>query len=192
MLSYFGVTMRRSAVYGGSWTSFLGTLVRQSDMRQAPKHLLNVIEPIVEGLGYECVGVEFNSPTQRGLLRIYIDAIAGITLEDCSKVSGQISATLDVEEPALNNYELEVSSPGTNRPFFKLSQFERYIGSRVKIQLFAPIAKQSKITGEISGIEGDSLLLQQAGQPVKIAFQAIQKAQLMPASDIKQRGRHGK
>ncbi len=60
-------------------------------MKQAPEHLVNLIEPIVEGLGYECVGIEYNPHPRHGLLRIYIDSENGILVEDCSKVSHQIS-----------------------------------------------------------------------------------------------------
>jgi len=100
-------------------------------MKQAPEHLVNLIEPIVEGLGYECVGIEYNPHPKHGLLRIYIDSDNGILVEDCTKVSHQISGVMDVEDPILGNYHLEISSPGEDRPFFKVSQFERYIGSTV-------------------------------------------------------------
>lgn len=114
-------------------------------MKQAPEHLIGLIEPIVEGLGYECVGIEYNAHPRHGLLRVYIDAEQGVLLEDCTKVSHQISGMLDVEDPISDNYELEVSSPGMDRPFFKLSQFEQFMGSTVTINLFKPINKQRKI-----------------------------------------------
>ena len=68
-------------------------------MKQAPEHLVNLIEPIVEGLGYECVGIEYNPHPKHGLLRIYIDSDNGILVEDCTKVSHQISGVMDVEDP---------------------------------------------------------------------------------------------
>ncbi len=94
-------------------------------MKQAPEHLINLIEPIIEGLGYECVGIDYNPHPKHGLLRIYIDSENGILVEDCSKVSHQISGVLDVEDPIQGNYHLEVSSPGAERPFYKISQFEQ-------------------------------------------------------------------
>jgi ribosome maturation factor RimP len=97
-------------------------------MKQAPEHLVNIIQPIVEGLGYECWGIEFNAHPQHGLLRVYIDKAEGILIDDCSKVSHQLSGVLDVEDPIPGNYNLEVSSPGADRPFFKAQQFERFIG----------------------------------------------------------------
>ncbi len=161
-------------------------------MKQAPEHLVNLIEPIVEGLGYECVGIEYNPHPQHGLLRVYIDTAEGILLEDCTKVSHQLSGVLDVEDPIANNYELEVSSPGADRPFFKLSQFERFIGSTVTINLFKPINKQRKITGQIEKVEGENVVLQFSGQLIEISLQAMSKARLVPDYLIKNGGRNGK
>lgn len=161
-------------------------------MKQAPEHLVSLIEPIVEGLGYECVGIEYNSHPRHGLLRIYIDTSEGVLLEDCTKVSHQISGMLDVEDPISDNYELEVSSPGADRPFFKLSQFEQFIGDTVTVNLFKPINKQRKITGSIESVEGDVVLLLQADQLIEIPFQAMSKARLVPDYLIKKGGRNGK
>ncbi len=161
-------------------------------MKQASEHLVDLIEPIVEGLGYECVGIEYNSHPRHGLLRIYIDTAEGVLLEDCTKVSHQISGMLDVEDPISDNYELEVSSPGAERPFFKLRQFEQFIGDTVTVNLFKPINKQRKITGSIESVEGDIVLLLQADQLIEIPFQAMSKARLVPDYLIKKGGRNGK
>ena len=160
-------------------------------MKQAPEHLVNLIEPIVEGLGYECVGIEFNPHPKHGLLRIYIDTDDGIVLEDCTRVSHQLSGMLDVEEPISSNYQLEVSSPGADRPFFKLSQFEKFIGSTVIINLFKPINKQRKIIGQIEAVV-DNIIILQTDQRLEIPFQAMSKARLVPEYDIKKGGRNGK
>ena len=159
-------------------------------MKQAPEHLALLIEPIVEGLGYECVGIEYNPHPQHGLLRVYIDSENGILLEDCTKVSHQLSGVLDVEDPISSNYQLEVSSPGADRPFFKLAQFEQFIGSTITVNLFKPINKQRKITGKIESVDGDIVVLQQAGQNIEIPFQAMSKARLVP-DYIKQKGGRG-
>ena len=114
-------------------------------MKQAPDHLVDLIEPIVEGLGYECVGIEYNPHPQHGLLRIYIDSENGILVDDCSKVSHQVSGVLDVEDPIQGNYQLEVSSPGEDRPLFKLGQFQHFTGSTVTVNLFSAVEKRKKI-----------------------------------------------
>ncbi len=154
-------------------------------MKQAPEHLLNLLEPIVEGLGYECVGIEYNPHPKNGLLRIYIDSEKGIFLDDCTKVSHQISGVLDVEDPIQGEYNLEVSSPGADRPFFKLEQFKRFIDSTVTITLFSPINKRRKITGQIKQVEGDTIFIEDDEQTYPIPFKAMSKARLVPEFSIK-------
>ncbi|MGR8979015.1 MAG: ribosome maturation factor RimP [Gammaproteobacteria bacterium] len=149
-------------------------------MKQAPEHLVELIEPIVEGLGYECVGIEYHPHPKHGLLRIYIDSENGILLDDCSKVSHQISGVLDVEDPIQGNYQLEISSPGADRPFFKLSQFERFIGSKVSVNLYKPIEGRKKITGLVVKVEDDIIILEENGQIFKVPFDAMSKARLVP------------
>ncbi len=142
--------------------------------------MLELIEPIIEGLGYECVGIEYNPHPKHGLLRIYIDSEAGIQLEDCSKVSHQISGVLDVEDPIQGNYRLEISSPGADRPLFKIAHFERFSGRQVTLNLFRPVEARKKITGSIQGVEEQTILLQEGGQVFRVPFQAISKARLVP------------
>ena len=154
-------------------------------MKQAPEHLINLIEPIVEGLGYECVGIDYNPHQHNALLRIYIDSEKGILMDDCTKVSHQISGIMDVEDPISSNYQLEVSSPGDDRPFFKITQFARFIGSTVDINLFSPIKKRRKIRGLIQKIDGDNLVLQDQDQQFEIPFIAMSKARLVPQSLLK-------
>ncbi len=154
-------------------------------MKQAPEHLLNLLEPIVEGLGYECVGIEYNPHPKNGLLRIYIDSKKGVFLDDCTKVSHQISGMLDVEDPIQGEYNLEVSSPGADRPFFKLEQFKRFVDSTVTITLFSPINKRRKITGQIKQVEGDTIFIEDDEQIYPIPFKAMSKARLVPEFSIK-------
>ncbi|MEY3786246.1 MAG: ribosome maturation factor RimP [Pseudomonadota bacterium] len=161
-------------------------------MKQAPEHLVNLIEPIVEGLGYECVGIDYNPHPQHGLLRVYIDSENGILVEDCTKVSHQISGVLDVEDPIQGNYQLEVSSPGADRPFFKVSQFEQFIDGNVIVNLFKAIGGRRKITGLIKKVEGDVITLQDGEQIYEVPFDAMSKARLVPEYLIEKGGRGGK
>lgn len=161
-------------------------------MKQAPEHLLALIEPVVQGLGYECVGVEYNPHPKHGLLRIYIDHENGILVDDCTKVSHQISGVLDVEDPITDNYSLEISSPGEDRPFFKLEQFARFIGSTVTVHLFAPQNGRRKITGKIVQVEGDIVTLEENENLFQIPFAAMSKARLVPDYLLSKGGRSGK
>ena len=149
-------------------------------MKQAPEQLIALIEPVVEGLGYECVGIDYNPHPKHGLLRVYIDHENGILLDDCSKVSHHLSGVLDVEDPIQGNYQLEISSPGADRPFFKLSQFERFKGSKVSVHLFQSVAGRRKITGLIEEVEGEHVKLREGEQVFNIPFTAMSKARLVP------------
>ncbi|MBK8815292.1 MAG: ribosome maturation factor RimP [Methylococcaceae bacterium] len=161
-------------------------------MKLAPEHLIKLIEPIVEGLGYACVGIEYNPHPKHGLLRIYIDSPNGILVEDCSKVSHQISGVLDVEDPIQGNYQLEVSSPGADRPFFYVHQFEQFIGSTVLVNLYRSIAGRKKITGIIEKVVDDVITLREVDQIFDVPFEAMSKARLVPDYLIKKGGPNGK
>ena len=158
-------------------------------MKQPPAHLVELIEPIVDGLGYECVGIEYNPHPKHGLLRIYIDKEEGVLLKDCSKVSHHLSGVLDVEDPIQGNYQLEVSSPGMDRPLFKIDQFSRHIGSQVKITLFRPVDKRRKITGMILSVEDKTIRIQEGEQVFNVPFQAMSKARLVPEY-LDEKGEH--
>jgi len=161
-------------------------------MKQAPEHLLTLIEPIVEGLGYGCWGIEYHPHPRHGLLRVYIDSANGILVDDCSKVSHQISGVLDVEDPIQGNYQLEVSSPGMDRPFFNLQQFEQFIGSTALVNLYQAIAGRKKITGVIEKVVDDIITLREADQIFEVPFAAMSKARLVPDYLIEKGGRNGK
>jgi len=98
--------------------------------------LLKLLEPVIEALGYELVELEF--PPH--LLRIYIDREGGVTVDDCEKVSRQVSSVLDVEDPIPGAYTLEVSSPGLDRPLRKEADFVRFTGEQAKLELTLPLA----------------------------------------------------
>ena len=171
---------------------FFCSKISEEIMKQAPEHLINLIEPIIEGLGYECVGIDYNPHPKHGLLRIYIDSENGILVEDCSKVSHQVSGVLDVEDPIQGNYHLEVSSPGAERPFYKISQFEQFIDSTVMVNLFKAIDGRKKITGVIVKVEDDIITLQESEQIYTVPFDAMSKARLVPEYLIEKGGRSGK
>lgn len=148
-------------------------------MKQAPVHFHELILPVVEGLGYECVGIEYNPHPKNGLLRIYIDKDGAIEIGDCSKVSHQVSAVLDVEDLIQDNYRLEVSSPGMQRPLFKVSDFQQFIGNKVKVNLFVPVNNRRKITGEIIAVVGDVVSVKEMDRLLDIPFNLISKACLI-------------
>lgn len=149
-------------------------------MRQAPANVQNLIEPVVAALGYELVGIEYMPQGKHSLLRVYIDAEDGITLDDCSRVSHQLSGLLDVEDVIKGQYNLEISSPGLDRPLFTAEQFARFAGHEVKIRVSIPQAGRRNFQGVLRGIQDDAVMLDLESEQVAIPLNAIDKAHLVP------------
>lgn len=136
---------------------------------------------VVSSMGYELVGCETLPQGRRMVLRVYIDKEGGVTIDDCSQLSRQASAMLDVADPFQSRYNLEVSSPGINRPLFELAHYERYVGQQVKIKLYAPINQRRHYSGTLTKVVGEQvhLLPEGAEQEVVLPFSAIDKANLI-------------
>ncbi|MGH8475120.1 MAG: ribosome maturation factor RimP [Methylococcales bacterium] len=142
--------------------------------------LTSLIEPIVSGMGYELVGVEFVSHNLHPVLRVFIDSARGVVVSDCAKVSHQLSGTLAVEDPIPGNYQLEISSPGIERPLYKLADFDRFKGSAAVVHVHEEIDSRRKFRCVLRGVEARKVLLEIDGQILEIAFDRIKKAHLAP------------
>lgn len=144
--------------------------------------LMALIEPVVVALGYELVLLEYVPARGAGFLRVYIDVGAGITLNDCQRVSREISGVMEVEDPIQGAYRLEVSSPGLDRPLVKPEHFERFKGQQAKIQLLTPhgTSKRKRFTGEIASVEAGILTLNTIGGVVELELSEIERARLVP------------
>jgi ribosome maturation factor RimP len=150
-------------------------------MRQDPLHIGEWLQPAITAMGYELVGVEYRHGGQGGgLLRVYIDSAQGITVEDCGRVSYQVSGLLDVKDPIAGRYTLEVSSPGLDRLLFKRGDYERFVGSRVKLRLASPREGRRKYQGRLLRLEGGNVVVEQDGVEVSLAFDQIEQARLVP------------
>jgi ribosome maturation factor RimP len=147
-------------------------------MAKKSLQIQQLIQPVIEAMGYELFGIEYAAHGVNGLLRIYIERPDGITLDDCAKVSEQISAILDVEEPIAGKYTLEVSSPGIERPLFTLAHFQRYVGHHVHIRTFAPIDNQRNFSGVIESVNENNIVLTVEGKVLSLPFESITKANL--------------
>ena len=139
-----------------------------------------LIQPVVEGLGCELWGIERLSMGRHSTLKIYIDAEDGVDVEDCARVSRQVSSLLDVEDPVKGEYTLEVSSPGLDRRLFRLDQYEAFTGAEVRIQLKRPYDGKRKFTGQLRGIEGDEVILGKNGEEILFPLDAIERANVVP------------
>lgn len=139
-----------------------------------------LLEPVVSAMGYELVGVEYLAQGRHSLLRLYIDSESGITLDDCERVSHQASGVLDVEDPISGVYNLEVSSPGLDRPLMKLEHFQRFVGHKIKLVSQAPINGRRRFTGLLSAVRDQDVVLEVDGVEVVIPIDAVEKANIIP------------
>ena len=166
----------------------------------AKKQLLDdIIRPVVEGLGFECWGIDFLSQGKHSMLRIYIESKdadqqtelgedgkereSGIELGDCEKVSRQLSAVLDVEDPIVGDYTLEVSSPGMDRALYEQSHYERFKGHQVALKLRMPFEGRRKFNGLLKGVEGNDVIVQVDQEEFLFPVEGIEKANIVPQFD---------
>jgi ribosome maturation factor RimP len=178
--------------------------------------VINVIEPAVQAAGYELVDVRFTLEQGGWVLRVAIDVPppAGVafdpaavpaelvSIDDCERMSRELSAVLDVEDPIPQAYSLEVSSPGIDRPLRTPAHFARYVGAEAKIQLAIPMAVSTGPTGErknfkgtITGVAGDgdaaTVAIVVDGTTFHLVIADIDHARLVPDWDAVMRGGSG-
>ncbi len=153
------------------------------------QRLNDLLQPLVESLGYEFVGLEYQNNPKQSVLRIYIDSEPGVGLEDCETVSREVAALLDVEDPIKGHYNLEVSSPGLDRPLFTPEQYARFAGEEAQLSLFAPMDGRRKFKGVILDADEEALRLEVDGEPVRLEFNNIAKARLVPDFDALMAGK---
>jgi len=143
------------------------------------QNLQEMLQGAVEDLGCELWGIECQRAGRFMTVRLFIDKEGGVTVDDCADVSRQVSAILDVEDPIADKYNLEVSSPGLDRPLFTLPQFERYIGQDIAVHLRIPVMERRKWQGKLERIENDMVILIVDGQEQVLVFGNIQKANVV-------------
>jgi len=141
--------------------------------------IAELIEPTVIALGLELWGIELIQQGKFSLLRIYIEREEGVAIEDCEKVSRQVSAILDVEDPIAGEYTLEVSSPGADRPLFTVEQYEQFIDSEVNLRLRSPLQGRRKFKGTLVKVTGDNIFLVVDGTEFDLVHSDIEKANIV-------------
>ena len=142
------------------------------------ERLCTLLEPLLGRLGYELVELEYAPGPARALLRLYIDREGGVGLDDCERVSREVSALLDVEDPIPSAYTLEVSSPGFDRLLCKPAHFGRFLGSRVFVELKEPREGRRRYTGTLLTVDEGGIALEVDKQRVAMMFAEIGKARL--------------
>jgi len=128
-------------------------------MNGLPEKVSNEIEKIVTSEGMELVHLDYRRQGQSYLLRIDIDKDGGVNLEDCELISHQVSAWLDVEDPVPGEYELQVSSPGLDRKFYKDSDYQKFLGRLVRVKTSKPIRGLHVIVGNLKEFDGKQIVV---------------------------------
>lgn len=149
--------------------------------------LTALLEPTVRGLGYELLGIERGRGGGGQLLRLYIDHEQGISVEDCERVSRQVSDVLDVEGAISGEYTLEVSSPGIERPLFTLEQHRRFVGEQVAVRLRVPLEGRRRLRGVLQAVGEDSIVVDVDEGRFEVPYQTVERSRLAP--DWAQAGR---
>jgi ribosome maturation factor RimP len=142
--------------------------------------LMRLLEPPIEALGYELVDLEFAREGRGGVLRIYIDRGAGITVDDCASVSHAVSQLLDTQDPIKGHYTLEVSSPGLDRILRTRAHFDRFVGERVFAELKLPLDGRRRFVGTLKSVSDDTIVVEVDGKAHSLPLDRIQKARLRP------------
>ncbi len=149
------------------------------------RRLDGMVESVVGRLGYELVAIEKVLQGRDTVLRIYIDTLepaTAIAVEDCERVSRQLSALFDVEEPVTGHYSLEVSSPGLDRLLTKAEHFVRFAGERARLKLARPVDGRRQFVGTIGATEGDVVHLDlEDGGRLEVGVDEIEQARLVPS-----------
>ena len=123
------------------------------------RRLAEIIAPVIEDMGFELVRIRLMSGKTQTLQIMAERPGGGIEVDECAEISNAVSATLDVEDPILDAYTLEVSSPGIDRPLTRLKDFETYEGYEAKLETTELIDNRRRFRGELAGVEGDEVLI---------------------------------
>jgi ribosome maturation factor RimP len=167
--------------------------------------LIALVEPLLVQLGYELVELQLAAGRNHADLRVFIDRPlvagapamigpdgSGVGIDDCERVSREVSALLDVHDPVPSAYTLEVSTPGLDRVLRTPEHFQRFVGERVNVELFAPRDGRRRYTGQLLAIAAGAVRLEVDGVEVILQLNDIERARLVPAWPEPGRGPGGK
>jgi ribosome maturation factor RimP len=150
------------------------------NMQTTRADLRKLLEPGVSAMGFELVDVEMAGSHHHPTLRVYIDSPRGVNVDDCARVSRQLSALLDVEDPLPGQYTLEVSSPGLDRPLVKPEDFRRFVGETVKVKMQQPVLGRRNFSGRLVEVAADHVVVEVDKEIFNLAFDDMERARLVP------------
>ena len=142
-----------------------------------------IAAPLAAQEGLELIDVELGGPGGRQILRLFIDKSGGVSLDDCSSISRAVSAALDVEDPIQGAYDLEVSSPGLDRPLRTPEHFQKFAGKRVRVKTFGPLPEcenRKTFVGILQGYDNETIVLDVDGRIFRVPHAQVSKANVDP------------
>ena len=146
------------------------------------QQLLELLDPEVAALGCILWGIDLKQQSRSEMrLIVYIDKQQGVTLEDCSLISEQISGVLEVVDLIAGAYTLEVSSPGLDRPLFTEKQYSEYIGAIVKISCLRAVQRRRNFKGKLLAVESSNAIVEVDGNQYTLAIDNVKMANLVPS-----------
>jgi len=151
----------------------------------------SIIAPTLDDLGYELVRVQLSGGRQHSRLQVMAERAdqQGMTVDDCAEISRAVSALLDVEDPIAGSYDLEVSSPGIDRPLTRARDFERFAGHPAKVEMRDMVDGQRRFRGRLLGVEDGCALLEADGETLKLPVSDIERAKLLMSDEAIGSGR---
>jgi len=148
------------------------------------RRMAEIITPVIEDLGYELVRVRLMSG-KTTMLQIMADKPdGGIEVDDCAAISTAVSAVLDVEDPIVDEYTLEVSSPGIDRPLTRLKDFEMFEGYEAKLETAEMIDGRKRFKGMLAGVEGQDVLINVEEGTIGLQFDWLAEAKLVLTDEL--------
>ena len=142
--------------------------------------LMALSEPLLAQLGYELVDLDYAAGRRHALVRVFIDRPQGVGVDDCERISHELAALLDVEDPVPVGYTLEVSSPGLDRVLRTPAHFQRFIGARIWVELRVARDGRRRYTGRLTALGPEGIELTVDGATVSVSFADLARARLAP------------
>ena len=154
--------------------------------KSVEKSITDLVAGDIVAAGYELVRVYISGNGKYAALQIMAERQdgAGMTVEDCAAISKLVSAKLEADAELADRYDLEVSSPGIDRPLMKLQDYARFQGHVAKVELEAPVEGQKRFQGKIARVSGDAIEFGTEKGLVNVAFAAIAKAKLVLTDEL--------
>lgn len=143
------------------------------------RRLAEIVQPVIEGMGFELVRIRLMGSKYSTVQAMVERPDGGIEVDECAAISTALSAVLDVEDPIEEEYTLEVSSPGIDRPLTRLKDFEAWVGYEAKIETAELIDGQRRFKGELAGVVGDEVLINIEAGTVGLKFDWLTDAKLV-------------